>query len=392
MGDGHALVTTQDGRARVHRVDARWAVVPWAGGVGARSLAEGVKLQDEAGEVHGTGILEPGKAVSLGGRPTSCQEVALARSGAPVLRLAGIMEAASEAMARLFHQVALYAPGPEPVLLLGESGTGKELAARAIHLLGAGPKVPFLAVNVAAIPSELAEAELFGWTRGAFTGASDSRQGAFEAVGDGTLFLDEIGDASPGVQAKLLRALESGTILRVGSTRPVPVKARIVAATNRDPGPEVDGGRFRLDLLQRLACLVLRLPPLRQRKEDIAAMADRFCRDLPGRPSVHPTALAVLEGHDWPGNARELRNVVQRTARLTLQGTLTAEAVREALAMAPHPVAVGPDRDFRNRLPSRAPRQHQIALSGLPRSTFYYRLKKGLIGPTPRPAALGNGP
>ncbi|MBL6975765.1 MAG: sigma-54-dependent Fis family transcriptional regulator [Deltaproteobacteria bacterium] len=392
MGHAHALITTQDRRARVHRVDERPSDVPWAGGVSARSLSDGVILTGGVGPDPASRTLAPGRAALMGGRPTSCHEMALTRNGAAVLGLAGVMEAASEAMARVFHRVALYAPGQDPVLLLGESGTGKELVAQAFHLLRAGPGNPFLAVNVAAIPAELAEAELFGWTRGAFTGASDSRPGAFEAAGEGTLFLDEIGDASPGVQAKLLRALESGTFRRVGSTRPVRVKARIVAATNHDPGPAVDQGRFRLDLLQRLACLVLDLPPLRQRKEDIPVVTDRFCRDLPGQPEIHPDALTVLENHDWPGNVRELRNVIHRAALLTMQGTLTGEAVEESLSTAPHPAAEETSRMDPARLPIRAPRRHQIALSGLPRSTFYYRLKKGLIDPPRWPQAAGDGP
>jgi DNA-binding NtrC family response regulator len=202
------------------------------------------------------------------------------------------------------------------VLVTGESGTGKELVARALHDAGARRRKPFVALNCAALPSELIEAELFGHVRGAFSGATRDREGAFEAANGGTLFLDEVGDLAASAQAKLLRALETREVVRIGANRPIPVDVRIVAATHR-PLRELAGqDAFRSDLYYRLAVVEINVPPLRERREDIPALVGHFS-DAAKSLSVQPrafseAALHAMASYDWPGNVRELRNVVQR--------------------------------------------------------------------------------
>jgi two-component system, NtrC family, nitrogen regulation response regulator NtrX len=222
------------------------------------------------------------------------------------------------AMGRLRTALARVAPIPSPVLILGESGTGKELVARELHRLGAHPGEPFLALNAGALPEALVESELFGHEKGAFTGATATRRGAFESAGQGTLFLDEIGELPPAAQAKLLRVVETREVTRVGGARPVPVAARVVAATHRDLDADVREGRFREDLLFRLNVHVLRVPPLRERLEDLPDLAARLVESiaprlgLPPRP-LAPATLAALAAYDWRrNNVRELRNVLER--------------------------------------------------------------------------------
>jgi two-component system, NtrC family, nitrogen regulation response regulator NtrX len=203
------------------------------------------------------------------------------------------------------------------VLIHGESGTGKEQLARLIHDHSRRARGPFVAVNCAAIPETLLETELFGHEKGAFTGAAARRVGRFERATGGTLFLDEVGDMSPGMQAKILRALQEEEIERVGGDRPVPVDVRILAATNRDLDVEVEAARFREDLYYRLAVVVLKLPPLRERGDDIVMLARHFLEHFArkhGR-AVHEIsagAMDLLRSHGWPGNIRQLRNVIER--------------------------------------------------------------------------------
>jgi DNA-binding NtrC family response regulator len=216
------------------------------------------------------------------------------------------------------------------VLVTGESGTGKELVARALHAAGPRARRPFVALNCAALPAELAEAELFGHVRGAFTGAVHDRAGLFEAADGGTLFLDEIGDMPLGLQAKLLRVLEAGEVTRVGATRPVAVDVRVVAATHRGLDALVAAGRFRDDLRYRVAVLTVELPPLRERREDVPALAAHFLAHFAERHAVPPRPLAddarrALLAHDWPGNVRELRNAIER-ALLLADGDAIAAA------------------------------------------------------------------
>ena len=209
------------------------------------------------------------------------------------------------------------APVPTPVLLVGESGTGKEEAARLLHRLSPRARGPFVTVNCAAIPLELFESEFFGHRRGAFTGAIADREGRFQVAHGGTLLLDEV-DSLPGMaQAKILRVLQDQTFERVGESRPTTVDVRLICASNADLVNEVAAGRFRADLFYRINVMTLRVPPLRERREDIAPLADAFLADLAGRFGKPVRRIAAetyrrLEEYDWPGNVRELRNVIER--------------------------------------------------------------------------------
>ena len=224
----------------------------------------------------------------------------------------------SPAMRRLKESIVRVAPIPSTVLIIGESGSGKELVARDVHRLSGRDREPFVALNCAAIPEQLVESELFGHERGAFTGAHATRKGAFEAAGKGTLFLDEIGELPLPAQAKLLRALEERQVVRVGASRPIPVAARIVAATNRELTTEVAERRFREDLLFRLDVHALRVPPLRERRSDIPELAEHLVRTIcerfgMRRKVISAAAIERLSASDWKrNNVRELRNVIER--------------------------------------------------------------------------------
>lgn len=222
---------------------------------------------------------------------------------------------------RLLTQTALAAQVHAPVWIRGASGTGKEALALALHRAGPRSKGPWVALNCAALPETLAEAELFGVVRGAFTGADRDRKGAFERADGGTLFLDEIGELSPGLQAKLLRAVEDGEVTPVGGSSPRPIDVRIVSATWADLDREATYGSFRFDLLQRISVLRLELSPLRSRARDIGAIYGRFLYDMGGVSSPLSRAeLADLESRVWPGNARGLRAHVLRSVLGDLEG------------------------------------------------------------------------
>jgi transcriptional regulator with GAF, ATPase, and Fis domain len=216
-------------------------------------------------------------------------------------------------------RAALVAPTATPVLVTGESGTGKELVARALHELGPNPGGPFVAVNCGALPRELAESELFGHERGAFTGAAARRAGWFEEASGGTLVLDEIGELPLDLQPKLLRVLESGRLRRVGGAGEVAVRVRVVAMTLRDLQGEISRRCFRDDLYYRLAGFCVRLPPLRERRGDIPLLAAHFLREVAhevGERQLDASALAALTTAVFPGNVRELRNTIRRAAIL----------------------------------------------------------------------------
>ena len=228
----------------------------------------------------------------------------------------------SPAMRALYAQLEKVAPTNGRVLITGESGTGKELIARAVHRLSQRKDGPFIKVNCAAIPAELIESELFGYERGAFTGAQGRRKGMFEQADGGTLFLDEIGDMSGNAQAKVLRALQSGEISRVGSEKAIAVDVRVLAATNKDLELEVKEGRFREDLHFRLNVVPLKTPPLRDRPQDVPLLVKAFLRDFARENGLRekPIEAEVLEAlaqRSWPGNVRELKNVVERMAILS---------------------------------------------------------------------------
>lgn len=221
------------------------------------------------------------------------------------------------AMVHLRREIELVAQSDFTVLILGETGVGKELAARAIHAASLRRDVPLLYLNCAALPETLAESELFGHTRGAFTGATTDRAGKFEMADGGTLFLDEIGELSLAIQPKLLRAIQEGEVQRLGSNRVIRVNVRLLAATNRSLEEEVRAGRFRADLFHRLNTYPLAVPPLRERREDIPLLSGHFCelsrRQLGFGPvRLSPPALDALSRYGWPGNVRELQNVLSR--------------------------------------------------------------------------------
>jgi len=224
------------------------------------------------------------------------------------------------------------------VMINGESGTGKELVARALHDYGRRRAGPFVPINMAAIPRELIESELFGHERGAFTGATNRNQGRFEQAHGGTLFLDEIGDMPPEAQTRLLRVLQEGEFTTVGGRAPIRANVRIIAATHRDLRAAIRQGQFREDLFYRLNVVPIRLPPLRERVEDIQDLARHFldrarAEGLPAK-SLDMAATAALRAHRWPGNVRELENVMRRLAALWPDEVITAEAVRPELAEA----------------------------------------------------------
>lgn len=238
----------------------------------------------------------------------------------------GEMIGASPAMIEVFKQMARIASTDLTVTIYGESGTGKELIARTIHRHSARSAYPFIAVNCGALTETLLESELFGHLRGSFTGATAAHRGLFEEAHGGTIFLDEIGETSLPFQVKLLRVLQEGEIKPVGSTRNVRVDVRVITASNRDLEKEVEERRFRQDLLYRINAVTLKLPPLRERREDIPQLIRRFLMqsaENAGRQiEFTPGAIERLTAYDWPGNVRQLQNVVQRLAALSPSGLI----------------------------------------------------------------------
>jgi two-component system nitrogen regulation response regulator NtrX len=278
---------------------------------------------------------------------------------------------ASPAMRALKDAIARVAPIPSTVLIVGESGSGKELVARDVHRLGSNPRESFVAVNCAALPDQLVESELFGHERGAFSGAVTQRKGAFESAGRGTLFLDEIGDLPLPAQAKLLRVLEERAIVRLGSSRPLPVPARVIAATNRELAADVEAGRFRKDLYFRLNTHVLRVPPLRERLSDIPDLAGRLltttcerfgCR----RKRLGPAVLPLLMTYDWhQNNVRELRNVVERMVIASDGDTIGPEHVPLEICEAGVSRNATPGLAGRSFLQRKAEAERQILVAAL---------------------------
>jgi transcriptional regulator with PAS, ATPase and Fis domain len=222
------------------------------------------------------------------------------------------------------------APQDVNVLILGESGTGKELLARLIHREAGDPDAPFIAVNLAAIPRELAESALFGHERGAFTGAHRQQLGKFELASNGTLFLDEIGDLRLDLQAKLLRAIQEGEIERVGGSKPIKTEFRLIAATNVDLEKAVKEGKFREDLFYRINVIPIKLPPLRERTEDVPQLADFFLRRYNARfrkriQGITDSTMSVLKKYWWPGNIRELENLIERLVAVSDKDFISEE-------------------------------------------------------------------
>jgi len=241
-------------------------------------------------------------------------------------------------MVRIYAQIRKLAPADLPVLIIGETGCGKELVAAALHAGSPRVRLPMIPLNCAALHEHLAESELFGHERGAFSGAVTAKAGLIEAATGSTLFLDEIGELSPITQAKLLRVLESGRLTRVGDVQERAVDVRILAATNRDLRAEVSAGRFRSDLFFRLSGALLEIPPLRQRPSEISILASTFLEEarrlIGGGPmTISPEAMLVLRAHAWPGNVRELKNVMQYFATTLGSTVLLPRDVSEVLSV-----------------------------------------------------------
>lgn len=346
--EGHAVVEAEDGEQALRRVESGEVdavlldlQMPRLDGLEVleRLHRAGNRVPVVVLTAHGT-IDRAVRAVRLGAfdfieKPPAVERIVLALENA--LRLGTLAEenrALAEAaglatgilgdsgtVRGLRSTVARVAASDAAVLVLGENGTGKELVARALHDGSPRSGRPFVVVNCAAVPETLFESELFGHARGAFTGATESRRGKFQQADLGTLFLDEIGEVPLAMQPKLLRALETGEVERVGGQGPEKARVRVIAATNRELEDEVRAGRFRQDLYYRLHVIPIRVPPLRDRREDVPALAEHFlaaaCRRNRARgKTLAPEALAALTAHTWPGNVRELRNAMERVAIL----------------------------------------------------------------------------
>ena len=301
----------------------------------------------------------------------------------------------SPAIEAVYELIRRMAPTRSAILITGETGTGKELVAHAIHALGPRADRLFVPINCAAIPAELLESELFGHTRGAFTGAQESRMGKFELADGGTVFLDEIGDMPMALQAKLLRVLEDGMIERIGSNKRIPVDLRVVSSTNRDLPSRIADGQFREDLYYRLNVLHIALPPLRERREDIGHLAATFLRRFAselGKDAATLTAeaLRVLEQHAWPGNVRELQNLMERAVVLSdgpeigaasfpgLRPTAPAESEtrRDDLALEPALEEFERKLILRALAASNDNKAQAARLLGVSERTLWYKLKR----------------
>ena len=346
-----------------------------------------------------TMVWMPGMMVRIGESWIELVEEPIATRTSPPAAMIG----RSPAFAKLERALRRVSGMRRPVLLRGETGTGKELAARHVHDVGPRAGAPFVALNCATIVDALAESQLFGHARGAFTGAVRPHTGAFVRADGGTLFLDEIGELPLALQAKLLRVLESGRVQPIGGDSEVPVDVRVICATHRDLEQMVGARRFREDLFHRLSVLVVELPPLRERVEDIPLLVARFVREASdecGRALVlAPDCLAAVSAHPWPGNIRELRNAVVRAATMfdgpIGPAQLFASAVRSASILdspdaapsrahdvdpEPEPF-VGDWAQTQRELLQRAVAQHgsirrAAAALGIPRSTLGARLKR----------------
>jgi two-component system, NtrC family, nitrogen regulation response regulator NtrX len=298
----------------------------------------------------------------------------------------------SAAMRTLLDEIQRAGSSSARVLIQGENGTGKELVAHALHAAGTRRDMPFVAVNCAAIPEELVESELFGHERGAFTGATHARRGRFEEAHGGTLFLDEVGDLSPRAQTKLLRVLEEGELTRVGGNRAIRVDVRVIAATNHDLADRVRSQRFREDLYFRLAVIPITVPPLRERLEDLAPLVEHFAGRIAKeagvtRKAIHAGALDLLRQYSFPGNVRELRNIVERLMIMSPDRVIGPEQVRAVLPQVGTPATGGARlgdavREFERREIEAAlaaaggSMTKAAARLGLERSHLYKKMKK----------------
>jgi two-component system response regulator HydG len=245
----------------------------------------------------------------------------------------------STEMQRVIERLKQVAPTNATVLITGESGTGKELVAKALHVNSPRRNKPFVPLNCAALSENILESELFGHVKGAFTGAERERKGYFEQANGGTLFMDEVGDIPLSTQVKLLRVLESGEIVKVGTNEPVKVNVRLISATNRDLGEAIAAGKFRQDLYHRIKVVNVKLPPLRSRREDIPLLIEHFLKEFSaahGKPvqGISPAARKALMAYPWPGNVRELRNTIESMVVMDLDGTLDVDDLTDEIQSA----------------------------------------------------------
>jgi two-component system response regulator GlrR len=297
--------------------------------------------------------------------------------------------AKSEKMQQVLEQVTLISQTDSTVFIYGESGTGKELIAKAIHFASARGDKPFVALNCAAIPETLLESELFGYERGAFTGAIRSSKGLFTQAHEGTIFLDEIGDMPPSLQAKLLRVLQERQFYPVGSQKPMEVDVRVVVATNKNLEDELREGRFREDLFYRIHVIPIKIPPLRERKEDILPLVEHFVSKFNGQmkkevKGLAPQALHKLMLYDWPGNVRELENTIEYAMAMTQQEVVTEEYIFPSRTPAPEPLRplkemrAAFERDYLSNLLALTEGNVSKAaqLAGMYRADLYNLLKK----------------
>lgn len=360
-----------------------------------RAIENGVFVEDLASKnglyvggarVTSALLAESGAAFVLGRSAVSVRTLEREEEHQPTEPLPGVI-GSSAPMLRVARLVRRHAKSRVPILLQGESGTGKDMVARAVHELGRreGPYVP---LNMAALPESLADAELFGHRRGAFTGAVTSRVGAFEQAHEGTLFLDEIAELPLSIQVKLLRVVEDGMVRAVGASQALRVAVRLVSASWARLDERVVEGRFRADLYHRLSTVVVELPPLRERRSDIAQLSHSLLRRMRadvGPRSLSSAALARLVAQSWPGNVRELGSVLYRAAA-SAEDEISARHVDEASRPAPN--ARRPARDARALLDHCDGNVSLAARSaGVPRSTFRAWLSKA---PEPAPANVGN--
>jgi DNA-binding NtrC family response regulator len=311
--------------------DGIWRVRDWGSLNGTR--LEGIRVRDAD--------LPAGAALALGDSLVRVRPMApVEQAVVPVVPAFGLMAGTSLPMRKLFALLERIAPTDLNVLIEGESGTGKELVAHEIVQRSSRAGAPFVVVDCGAISPNLVESELFGHVRGAFTGAERDRTGAFEAASGGTVFLDEVGELPLELQPKLLRVIEAREIRRLGETRARPVNVRIVSATNRDLDREVNRGRFREDLYFRLAVMAVRVPPLRERLDDLLLLVRVFLRalDQSDQESLFTTeVLADMARHDWPGNVRELRNYVERTVALRQAAPALTRSTTRPPLLSPSP-------------------------------------------------------
>jgi two-component system response regulator AtoC len=249
----------------------------------------------------------------------------------------------SAPMQQVYDLIRQVAPGKTTVLITGETGTGKELVARAVHRASPRAEALFVPINCAAIPADILESELFGYEKGAFTGALKTRIGKFEMAEGGTLFLDELTEMPMALQAKLLRVLQENIIERLGSNRNIPIDIRIIAATNRNPRQAIIDGKLREDLYYRVNVFNIPLPPLRDRREDIPALAASFLTSHALGGSLSPSALTCLQNYTWPGNVRELQNVIERAAVLSQNSPIEPRHLPQEMQASTQPVATSSD-------------------------------------------------